>query len=145
MNKLILHCLIAFTISDGIAQTSDQAVIQEIMNKQEVAWNSGDIEGFMQAYWKSDSLLFIGGSGPQYGWQNTLEKYKKSYPDKKTMGILKFENINYEELSQSNVHILGKWQLEREKDTLMGYYTLLWKKLDGEWKIVYDHSSSVKK
>ncbi|MCP4271173.1 MAG: DUF4440 domain-containing protein, partial [Gammaproteobacteria bacterium] len=37
--------------------------------------------------------------------------------------------------------VLGKWQLSRVQDTLKGFYTLYWKKIDGQWKIIIDHSS----
>lgn len=114
------------------------------MKVQEEAWNDGDIESFMKPYWQSDSLLFIGSSGPRYGWKETLAKYKSSYPDQESMGKLTFSNNSFQLLGDINVHLGGKWTLERKTDTLQGYYSLLWKKIEGEWKIVYDHSSSTK-
>jgi len=33
-----------------------------VMDKQMAAWNRGDLEGFMQGYWKSDSLMFVSPS-----------------------------------------------------------------------------------
>ncbi|GAB4251729.1 MAG: hypothetical protein Kow0079_05930 [Vicingaceae bacterium] len=77
------------------------------MHQQEVAWNNGNIEGFMKGYWESDSLKFVGKNGIKYGWQNTLENYKKSYPDKATMGILKFDVIQLEVYGKS-AFVLGK-------------------------------------
>lgn len=118
--------------------------IIKTMRAQEEAWNEGDVEGFMQAYWKSDSLLFIGSSGPQYGWQTTLDKYKKSYPDQSAMGTLSFSNIQFQLIENETAHLSGKWQLDRASDTLKGYYSLLWRKIEEEWKVVYDHSSSIK-
>ena len=110
------------------------------MKKQEQAWNHGDIEGFMKYYWKNDSLKFIGSKGITYGWQKTLDNYRKSYPDKASMGTLTFEINTNEELSKNSVFIVGKWSLAREK-SVGGYFTLLWKKIDGNWVIVVDHTS----
>jgi len=145
MNKhpisLVLLTLIPII---NFAQSDASKKINKLMKEQEMAWNQGDIEGFMAAYWNSDSLLFVGGSGPQYGWKTTLERYKKAYPSKEKMGKLIFDNLRQEEVGKESIQVLGKWVLERESDTLKGYYTLLWKQIEGEWKIVYDHSSSIK-
>jgi len=150
MNKLsstFLMIFLCFSACGLSAQTEASALEQElssIMNEQANSWNSGDIEAFMQAYWQSDSLLFIGGSGPQYGWQNTLERYLTAYPSREAMGELSFETFNIELLSDSAAMLSGRWTLVREQGDLGGYYSLLWKKIAGEWIIVYDHTSSVK-
>lgn len=115
------------------------------MALQEEAWNQGDIEGFMQAYWKSDSLVFRTPKGVKYGWQATLEGYKRSYPNKESMGTLKFENTDFKSTTIDNesvAFIAGKWRLERETDTLGGIYILYWKKIKGEWKIISDSTTS---
>jgi len=124
----------------SLSQNKASKEVTDLMKKQEVAWNNGDIEGFMKYYWKDDSLKFIGKSGITYGWQKTLDNYKKNYPDKVAMGILTFEINTKEELSKTSVFIIGKWSLKRE-NSVGGYFTLLWKKIKGEWVIVADHTS----
>jgi ketosteroid isomerase-like protein len=111
------------------------------MDNQAIAWNKGDIEGFMQGYWKSDSLMFVGKTGPNYGWQTTFNHYKKSYPDKAAMGTLTFKIIKVQLLDAVNAFVFGGWQLKRDKDAPGGYYTLWFRKIKGEWKIVCDHTS----
>jgi len=110
------------------------------MNKQEASWNNGDIKGFMEHYWKDDSLKFIGGKRITYGWQKTLDNYIKGYPDKQAMGILKFTIVEATQLSKNSIYVIGKWELEKEKPA-GGHFTLLWKKIDGKWVIVADHTS----
>jgi ketosteroid isomerase-like protein len=114
--------------------------VMQLMKTQETAWNRGDIDGFMEHYWKSDSLKFIGKSGITYGWQKTLDNYKKNYPDTGRMGKLQFQLMSMEELSPTSVYIIGSWHLERE-DPVGGYFTLLWKKINNKWVIVADHTS----
>jgi len=114
--------------------------IVTVMNKQIAAWNRGDLEGFMQGYWKSDSLLFVSAK-PTYGWQATLDNYKRGYPDKAAMGILSFDIIKVDVLDDKNAFVFGAWHLKREKDNPGGYFTLLFKKIKGEWKVVVDHTS----
>lgn len=123
------------------AQSSAQQEILRIMHEQEIAWNAGDLEGFMAGYWHSDSLRFIGSRGLTYGWQQTLDNYKKSYPNKEAMGTLTFTILSVEFLSRKSAFVIGQWHLKRTKDELSGHYTLLWKKLKGKWVIVADHSS----
>jgi len=115
--------------------------IYKLMGEQQQAWNKGDLKSFMQPYWQSDSLTFVGGKSFTYGWQQTLERYEKGYPDKAAMGTLLFENKDYRQLGPEHALVIGKWNLFRIKDTLSGGYTLTWKKIDGNWKIIADHSS----
>lgn len=120
---------------------NDISEVTENMKKQEVAWNKADIEGFMAYYWKSDSLKFIGSKGITYGWQKTLDNYKKSYPNADAMGVLTFENKTIEQLSPTKIFVIGKWSLKRKDGDVGGHYTLLWKKIDKKWVIVVDHTS----
>ena len=119
---------------------SDKEHIISIMNAQESAWNNGDIEQYMQGYWRSEQLKFVGKKGIKYGWQATLDNYKKSYSSKEKMGKLKFENIEIE-VNNNTAFVLGKWKITLEDQVVEGYYSLLWKKIDQHWRIVIDHSS----
>ena len=125
------------------AGQDDRMRILERMDVQEAAWNAGDLEGFMSAYWQSDSLLFVGSRGPSRGWTTTLENYRASYPDRATMGQLTF---GVEDLTFSGptcALMLGSWRLDRTGglDTLSGWFSLVWEKREGDWVIVRDHSS----
>lgn len=115
--------------------------ISNTMAIQEKAWNEGNLENFMEPYWHSDSLQFIGKRGITRGWQATLDNYKKGYPDRAAMGTLQFTNLSIDVLSDSNAYVIGKWELFRIADTLSGHYSLLWKKMNGKWQIIADHSS----
>jgi ketosteroid isomerase-like protein len=139
MKKLILLCSLLLITSFCFAQ--DRQAIVKLMTDQQTAWSNGDIEGFMQGYWKSDSLMFIGKRGPAYGWQTTLNNYKKTYPDKAAMGKLTFRIDKVELLGKQDAFVMGAWSLAREKDNPGGYFTLWFRKIKGEWKIVCDHTS----
>lgn len=118
------------------------ASINQKMSEQETCWNTGDLECFMQHYWHSDSLLFIGKSGLTYGWQPTLDNYISSYPDKLAMGKLTFTNEVKEFIDIETVQVIGQWELQRDSlENLGGFYSLVWKIKKGEWVIVSDHSS----
>lgn len=124
----------------GFAQKKSE--IMEVLNRQQENWNKGDIETFMQDYWKSDELKFIGKNGVVKGWKATLERYLKNYPDRATMGQLKFDIKEIDFHSKKSAWVLGQWQLTRpEKGDVGGFFTLIFKKIDGKWVIVSDHTS----
>ncbi len=123
------------------AQSKDEKAVRDLLATQTQAWNRGDLEGFMQTYWKSDSLMFIGKNGVKWGWQETLNNYKKGYPDTTAMGKLSFEIIQVARLSENYFYIVGKWMLKRTIGDLSGHYDLLLRKIKGRWYIVADHSS----
>ena len=115
--------------------------IARVMHQQQIDWSNGDLDGFMKSYWKSDSLVFIGKRGPTYGWQQALDNYKKGYPDKAAMGKLTFRLDKIELLTKTDAFVMGAWSLAREKDNPGGYFTLWFKKVNGKWVIVCDHTS----
>lgn len=142
MHKIWFCLFFCLIISTGLnAQYHDLEEIKKVMDKQEKAWNKGDIQAFMQSYWKSDSLLFVGSQGPIYGWQGALDRYLKSYPDRASMGTLHFDLLKFDSLASDCCFVLGKWNLTREKGNIGGTFTLLFKKIAGKWLIVADHTS----
>jgi uncharacterized protein (TIGR02246 family) len=140
MKKYLFFAFILFT-SFCSAQSKDETAIRQLLDNQIQAWNRGDIENFMKTYWKSDSLMFIGKNGVTYGWNNTLNNYKKNYPDTVAMGKLSFNILSVKRLSTEYFHVVGKWYLQRSIGDLSGHYTLLIKKIKGRWMIIADHSS----
>ena len=123
------------------AQSPDEKEIIKILKVQTQAWNRGDVEGFMQTYWKSDSLLFIGKNGVSRGWTSALNNYKKNYPDTAAMGHLDFDIIHVKKISADYAYLVGKWMLTRSIGNLSGHFDLLLRKIKGRWVIVSDHSS----
>ncbi|MDI1240444.1 MAG: DUF4440 domain-containing protein [bacterium] len=114
--------------------------IRAVMNKQAADWNRGDIPAFMEGYWKSEQLTFV-SSRVTKGWQQTLDNYKKSYPDRTAMGALTFSDLEITVVSKDAVVVLGSWSLKREKDNPGGKFTLIFRKFKEGWRIVHDHTS----
>ena len=140
--KYILSIVICLMLCGATtAQSKDEILIRDILHQQTLAWNGGNIPKFMEPYWHNDSLMFIGKSGVAYGWQKTMDNYKKNYPDAETMGQLDFELIQVKRLSVLYYHVTGKWHLARVKGDVGGYFTLLFKKIKNVWVIISDHSS----
>ncbi len=139
---LAVLCLVLLVVQVEVKAQSDiPTPILKKLKAQTEAWNRADIKGFMSAYWESPQLRFIGKSGIKYGWENVLLNYQKNYKDASEMGFLTFTLLDTEALSKESHLIIGKWHLKRANDELEGFFTLVWKKIKGEWVIVADHSS----
>jgi hypothetical protein len=142
MKKILFFlCLLGFI--SGQSQTSekeDREAIQSIMELQEKAWSNNNLEAFMQGYWKSDSLKFFGSSGLTKGWQQTLDNYKKGYPTKEHSGILNFTIKDISKIDEGSYWVMGKYYLKRSVGDANGVFLIIFKKIDGVWKIVADMS-----
>jgi hypothetical protein len=139
--KLFCFIFLCFFSTSSFAQNKDELEILNSLSIQKNAWNKGDLPSFMDTYWKSDSLMFIGKSGVTYGWQNTLSNYQKGYPDTASMGKLDFDILHVKRLSALYFSVVGKWHLTRSIGNMGGHFTLLFRKIKNKWVIVSDHSS----
>jgi hypothetical protein len=90
-----------------------------------------------------DSLVFIGRKGPTYGWQQTLDNYKKNYPDAAAMGQLDFSGLRVTLVAPTAAQVVGRWHLARPAaGDLQGYFLLVLRQIDGKWVVVADHTNS---
>ncbi|MBS1575412.1 MAG: DUF4440 domain-containing protein [Bacteroidetes bacterium] len=139
--KSVLLIILFLASNSVFSQSKEEKDIRAVMTKQTESWNKGDLESFMQTYWHSDSLMFIGKNGIKWGWQTTLDNYKKGYPDTAAMGKLDFNILVVKKLSGEYYYVVGKWHLQRTIGDLGGHYDLLFRKIKGKWLIIADHSS----
>lgn len=141
MKTALLLCL-AFAFPAFSSAQNASLDIRALLSAQSAAWNRGDVEGFMQGYAQTDALRFASGSTVTLGWKPTLERYKKRYPDKATMGSLEFSEIEITELAPDAAIAFGRWKLTRDQDTPNGLFTLTLTKTSAGWRIIQDHTSS---
>jgi hypothetical protein len=60
------------------------------------------------------------------------------------MGMLTFSNLEVEPIGEEAAIMLGDWKITGDKPA-EGNFSLVWKRIDGKWVIVHDHSSSREK
>jgi ketosteroid isomerase-like protein len=130
------------TYSQEKISLKDSLSIMNVLNSQVISWNKGNIDSFMDGYIKSNDLVFSGSGGPIYGWENTKERYLKSYPNRKIMGKLSFDIKRIRKVSKNVAYLIGEYHLKRSIEDSHGHFTLIWKKIKGKWYIVSDHTSS---
>jgi len=141
MKYFSLFACTVFICITSFAQDKNEQSIRKILDEQIKEWNNGNLDQFMKGYWENDSLVFIGKNGPVYGYSNALNNYRKNYRDTSIIGKLSFEIISVKKLSDEYYFVTGKFFLKRTIGDAKGVYTLLCRKIKGEWKIVVDHSS----
>lgn len=137
----IFLILLLLSVSLFAQDNKQTAAIRKVMDGQAAAWNRGDIEGFMQGYWRSEKLVFVSGDKVTRGWQQTLDNYKKSYDTRAKMGTLTFSDLEIDVLSKDAAVVLGTWSLQREKDNPKGKFTLIFRRFKDGWRVVMDHTS----
>lgn len=119
---------------------SAEAAIRLVMEQQERDWNNHDLEGFMKGYWNSSELKFYGSNGLTLGWDNTLARYKKVYPTKAESGTLNFVINDISKIEGDNFWVMGEYHLKRDAGNANGIFIIIFKKINGEWKIIADMS-----
>ena len=122
------------------SEVEDLKLIRQILNNQQQAWSENNIEAFMQGYWKSDSLKFYGAAGLTTGWQQTLDNYKKRYPTQEEKGILEFTIDDISKINKDAYWVMGQYHLTRKINDAHGTFLIIFKRINGEWKIVADSS-----
>ena len=127
-------------LSQNKEEIPEKEAILAIISQQQEDWSNGDLEGFMNGYWKSDSLKFFNSNGLTFGWKNTLDNYKKRYPTKAHTGALNFKINDISKIGEGAYFVMGEYYLVREIGDANGIFMIIFKKIDGSWKIVADMS-----
>lgn len=120
--------------------TEDIAVIRSILEQQQKAWSANDLEGFMSGYWESEELTYFSGGKISKGWQTTLANYKRNYPTTKETGKLNFEIANITQINEDAYWVMGSYFLTREAGDANGTFMIVFKRINGKWKIIGDSS-----
>ncbi len=141
MKKLLPLLFLILTLQAfSQTETADKKAILSVLKSQENAWNQNDLEGFMQGYWKSDSLKFYGSKGVTNGWQKTLDNYKKGYPSKEYTGTLTFTIDAITKIEDNSYYVMGQFHLVRDAGNANGVFLIIFRNINGEWKIIADLS-----
>ena len=138
---VFLICISSVYAQKKVSQKDSLDIIKTLF-KQQADWNSGDIDAFMEGYFKSDELVFSGSSGPIYGWEATRDRYKKSYSSRLLMGQLEFEVLSMIQLCPTVIQLQGSFYLTRDIEDSSGFFTLIWLQKEGNWLVISDHTSS---
>ena len=136
MNRVILLVFLAVPIMAAPAAADQEAEVLAVLRAAESGWNNGDLEAYMESYWRSDELRFASGDKVSFGWEKVLAGYERRYPDRATMGVLTFSELDVTLLGAESALVFGRWRLDREGDepeeAPQGLFTLLLRR----WRVV---------
>ena len=140
--SLFIFLLFTFSVNGQTnISLNDSISILKVLKFQEEAWNSGNINKFMEGYLKSEKIVFTGSNGSIYGWEETKKRYLNKYSNRTLMGNLKFKIINFQKLSVDIIQMQGSYYLNRKIGDSKGFFSLIWKKENEKWFIISDHTS----
>jgi D-alanyl-D-alanine carboxypeptidase len=144
MKNLLISTFLVLSVFQSFAQKNkkDQTAIMANFAEQERSWSAHDLEAYVKAYHQSSETKAIGSKGVTYGVDNILANYKKNYTAE-NMGRLFFDNYILEKLSPKCYYVIGRFNLDygKDNDLRQGHFSVIMKKINGEWLIVSDHSS----
>lgn len=130
------------TCAAACASPDHHRACREVLEQQVVAWNRGDLDAFAAGYQRGPHTVFASAQGVQVGFEAMLARYRASYPDRAAMGRLAFSELEFADLAPDAVAARGRWQLTRARDAPWGWFVLVLRRDDGEWRIVLDYTTS---
>ena len=146
---LVLSCLCAFLSVAGCAGSAvqppsrarDQALILDAMARSEQGWNSGDLKAHLAMY--DPTVTFMTKNGPREGIAPIERSFEDKYfVDGKPKQQLHTGQLQIRFLSRDSALMTGRFVLSGGGlPELSGWFSLVWVRRGGDWKVVHDHSS----
>lgn len=139
--SMVLILLIFCEILNAQEYSKAEQAIMANFDQQVKCWNQGDIECYCQGYLKSNETRIVSSRGITSGYEAIVASYKKNWP-KERMGQLHFDQVKMDKLSNKVYLVHGRFNLTyTESKPLSGYFTVIMKKVSGQWLMFADHSS----
>jgi len=129
------------TVAPTPTQEENKEAVRKVLKAQQIAWNHGDIQTFMDGYWRSRDTVFVSGDTVTRGWQTVHDRYRSKYPNREKMGELTFSEVEVHMFGYDGALAFGRWRLDRGADNPHGHFTLIFRNMAEGWKIVHDHTS----
>ena len=88
--------------------TDDQR-IRAIFESSCAAWNRGDIDGYLAAYWHSDKVRWVSEGIVSYGFEAIASAYKARFSSPDNIGRLEVANLEIQLVNESDALVFGAW------------------------------------
>jgi hypothetical protein len=106
------------------------------------AWNRGDLETALSAYWDSPRMTWVSRAGVERGYADFARGMRADFADPAAMGTYSAEILDARSLGREAAVIVFRWQIARDGRRLMGgTSTQIWREIDGSWRAVLEHAS----
>ena len=119
---------------------STEDVVRATLRAQMAAWNEGNLDAFMETYWKDDALKFVSGGEITKGWSATMKRYRDRYGDGGGLGQLGFGQMDVELVTKDVAVVTGRFNHVKDASPTSGFFSLVMRRDRGAWRIVHDHT-----
>jgi len=135
--------LTAVSCSPPATAPDPTAEITAMLARSAVAWNAGDLDGFVSDYANDSTTSFVAGGRPRYGYDWIRSNYAPLFEPGAERDSLHFENVAARALGPAYAMATARFVLARgDSITSSGPFTLVLQRIEGRWKILHDHTSS---
>jgi ketosteroid isomerase-like protein len=122
---------------------ADRDAVSGVLQRQADAWNRGDLATYMDAYARTDALVFTSGSNIRRGWQAAFDHYQARYGrSPSTMGQLAFTILQIDPVGADGAVVLGQWAVTGTDVAGDGVFSVVLERRPEGWRIIHDHTSS---
>lgn len=109
-----------------------------------VAWNRGDLAGFMRDYADDSTLTYVSGGSVRTGWQALSDRYAAAYfAPGKSRDSLTYDDLQVHPLTPDFAYATARFRLMHgDSIAASGPFTLILQRRSERWVILHDHTSS---
>lgn len=150
LNWLILIAItpvIAFVGTGVTAQDGDRAALIAIIDAIEKGWEHGDGKPFREHFLDFEGARYIESGGQNEGLNDLVEHHVEPEGDALSNFELALTNVetHFEgdfAWAIADVEVQATVNSDGREIHNRGYETFLFRRIDGQWKVVHTHSSS---
>ena len=119
-------------------------IIKAVLQAQAAAWNEGNLQAYMNFYWKNDKLRFVADDGEvTKGWSALLRRNRKTYNTDDGFGRLSIKAADITLITDDVAVVTCRFNREGNSvgdGSSNGFSSMVMQRLQGVWRIVHDHS-----
>ena len=118
------------------------AGIAAMLEESAVAWNRGDLDGFMASYLADTATVFVTADSAHRGFAWIRARYAPRFAPEAARDSLRFERIAARALGPEHAVATAHYVLMRgDSVTATGPFTIVLRRTPAGWKIIHDHTS----
>jgi uncharacterized protein (TIGR02246 family) len=118
--------------------------VYDVLVKMMTRWNSHDLDGYLECFWKSPELIDIVDSEVNIGWQELHDSYKNGFHNPDEMGVITPMRIQVRLVKDDLAFALTHWTVTFPRSThpIIGIDSNYLQKFDDGWKVISAHTST---
>ena len=146
MNKYSFLALFVLLAATACRSTRDEnpttAEALRVFGDQQMSWNDGNVEEFVsKGYWNDESLTLYSNGEIVKGYDLVLARFQERFGESE-LGKLTFTGFETVGVTETMIVVRGRWRIDyNAQDDREGLFTLVLRKIGGEWRIIHDHNS----